>query len=145
MVLISEYTLVSSFHWREEPERKEYLWNFNSCNNPVRQTYHLHWLMRKLICGFPRSCISCSHLHGEQYKVRNGFSILWLKSPFNLAASPALFPRENVRGRTLCGKEELRAWNMFHTQRNSGEKKGQIHSFTSVSGMKKSIFNYKKF
>ena len=145
VVLISEYTLVSTFHWREEPERKKerniygiltvatILWG---------RHYHLHWLMRELIRGFPRSCISRSHLHGEQYKFRNGFSILWLKSPFNLAAPPALVPRENVRGRTLCGREELRAWNIFHTQRNSGEKKGQIHSFTSVSGMKKSIFNY---
>lgn len=123
MVLISEYTLVSSFHWREEPERKEYLWNFNSCNNPVGQTYHLHWLMRKLICGFPRSCISCSHLHGEQYKVRNGFSILWLKSPFNLAAPSALFPRENVRGRTLCGKKNCGPETYFTPKEIAGKKR----------------------
>lgn len=101
----------------------------------------LHWLMWKHIQRFPRSCISCSHLHGEQYEVRNGFGILWLKSPFKLAASLALFPRENMRGRTSPVRE-LRVWNIFHIQRNTGEKKRSNPFFYLCLRTEKSIFNY---
>lgn len=66
-----------------------------------------------------------------QWEVGNGFSTLFLKSPFKLAASPALCPRETVRGRT-CVEEK----KTYFTHEEISGKKDWIYSFTSVSGMK---------
>ena len=124
MVLISEYTLVSTFHWREEPERKKERNIYGILTVATilcGRHHHLHWLMRELIRGFPRSCISRSHLHGEQYKVRNGFSILWLKSPLLLLL--LCFPEKMWEEEHCVEEKNCRPETYFTPKEIAGKKK----------------------